>query len=310
MKLLTYILVFFILILLIALCWLNIDKSTSTIKSNNVLFLDKQTTKVFFKNNITAKEYLNSIDPTTSYYKLGTHDNLSNYSNYFQTFSKPEQNILRKAVSLLPKNKLLGGTWKLAKTSTSLEFSMPFTLGDVIFFSPLKSSSPLEYKRTLVHERMHILQRDYPTMFNKFLIERLGFRLVKIKKKKLPFTIFSNPDGLQLDSASWIFPVKNYISNKNNKTKWFCPFLTINKSGNLEKIAVQVKYIKKATVRILTRVEPVVKLLKARFPSCPSHHLYHPYEIMAELGMMWVLEGTSSNKEIDNFYSNLSKVIN
>ena len=50
------------------------------------------------------------------------------------------------------------------------------------------------------------------------------------------------------------------------------PYLTIssdltmpNKLGNLKKIAVQVKYINKSTVRILTKVVPVVKLLKGRY---------------------------------------------
>jgi hypothetical protein len=170
---------------------------------------------------------------------------------------------------------------------------MPFTLGNVIFISDVNETN--DFRRTLVHERMHVLQRKYTSQFNKFLEQTLHFKLVTIVGK-LPFTVFSNPDGLQLRNASWIFP---------DGDKWYCPFLTI-KRGNLLKLAIDVKYINKYTVEILGNVKNVADLLASRFPTCPTNHLYHPYEIMAELGMKYIIEGTSGNKDIDHFYHNLN----
>ena len=261
--------------------------------TREIIYLKKSRAKQFFLNDKSAISYLASVHPKTVTYKINNLGDLSNYYQAINNFTKSEKHIFKKMVTSLPKTRLLQGIWQFAKTSPQLEFGMPFTLGDIILLPSVSMTN--NFRRTLVHERIHVLERQFTKEFNRFLIERLGFRLVK-RRGKIPFTIFSNPDGLQLDNASWIF--YHFLDKE-----WYCPFLTINDHGNLSKKAVSVKFISDNIVTITYKVKNVEELLSQKFPTCPPHHLYHPYEIMAELGMMFIMDGTSGNTDVDNFYN-------
>ncbi len=269
----------------------------SQLYSRHLSFMDRGEAVNFFKKHVSCRLYLSSIDPRTIIFKLGPNKILSNYPEAIDNFTISEKKKLTSKVLNLPHSPLLAGDWNFAKTRPELEFGMPFTLADVILLPSLDKIGNLS--RILVHEKIHVLERQFSSQFNQFLIHKLDFRLVK-REGKLPFIPFSNPDGLQLDRASWIF-------YNEMEGIWYCPFLTIDKRGILNKLAVSVKFINNNTVKITNRVKEVVSLLSKKFPSCPTHHLYHPYEIMAELGMIFIMDGSSGNKQIDYFYRNLIK---
>ena len=273
-------------------------------RSISLVILRPTQAKSFFIENVWAKKYLGAIDPRVISEKLADPKR-QHYWKYIEKVSGDEKSYLNKNLRQLPINPLLTGTWKIAKTNSDLEFGMPFTLGDVIFFSRLNDDQT-RFRRVLVHERIHVLQRKWPEKFNHFLQRKFNFRLVA-RRGKLPFTVFENPDGLQLPEASWILPTNGPRTHTQKQSlEWFCPFLVLKAPGDLERRAVKVTFSGPNTVVIGHETRPVKSILGDRFPSCPEHQLYHPYEIMAEMGMMYLMDGTSGDEEIDNFYRDLS----
>ena len=284
---------FIIICLLVYVYFYKKDPDTLTL-TLKVTFLSKTEAIHFLKMDSSAQLYFNNIDKRTFQQKVG-QSNLDHYYKLIKTFTYSEKQLLKKMVIKLPQQNLLSGNWIFAKTDTHLEMGMPFTLGNVIFISSVTESS--EFLTTLVHERIHILQRRYPTKFNQIL-KILGFRLVT-RTGKLPLVVFSNPDGLQLAKSSWIFKSTN---------KWYCPFLVL-RNNKLEKKAIRVIWLNKNKVKLTNDIKTVSNLLSKRFPTCPLDHLYHPYEIMAELGALFVINQSSGNIYIDHFYQQLSTVI-
>ncbi len=142
-----------------------------------VSYYTNNTAKHFFSTNKSAVLYLESVDKTTVGDKLPGNNQINNYYQFIQNFTSREKRLLKKMVMALPKSKLLSGDWNFYKTNRLLEYGMPFTLGNVIFMPDIDDSR--HYKRTLVHEKMHVLQREYPASFNHFLEKTYKFRLVK-----------------------------------------------------------------------------------------------------------------------------------
>ena len=44
------------------------------------------------------------------------------------------------------------------------------------------------------------------------------------------------------------------------------------------------------------------------FPKCPQHHLYHPYEILAEMGSKFIIDGYLDNREMNHFFKRLDLI--
>jgi len=109
--------------------------------------------------------------------------------------------------------------WKFIKVASNIEGGLPHTRGDAIVFSEgllkkfaegLGASNPAAKQfikrkliQLLVHEQMHVLQRQQPKLFKK-LYAAWGFE--KAKKVELGEWLtrrqMLNPDGLELD---WVY---------------------------------------------------------------------------------------------------------
>ena len=127
--------------------------------------------------------------------------------------------ILENAVSRLKGIAFINNPripWKFALVSNSMEGGNPFTIHDTIVVSTsmLSSIFSIWFKRdtefiqssvinTLIHERIHILQKYYPEAFDELYTKYWGFyHDVSGVPINIRSTIRNNPDGLDI-SWSW-----------------------------------------------------------------------------------------------------------
>ena len=297
---------YLILILIISfIVVLVLDAYYDTInKIKSISFYDKKQIGTFLKTDKNAIEYINSIDKKTIKYKIKNSKNLNDYYKAFNDFTKDDKEKIIYQIEHLPKNNLLKNfKWNFAKTDTKLEMAMPYTLQDIIFTptNMLDSLNNNVYNKdiafVLCHESIHVLQRQYPHNFDKFIKDKLKFYKLQIFGKK-PLVEFVNPDGpQQKNNYSWCFEIKNVI---------YCPFLQLNDDGTLSKTAVKLTK-NKDKYYFTNNTEDVATLLQKRFPNCPISQLYHPNEILAEMGAKYIMYGKSGNSKIDKFYNNFYK---
>lgn len=193
----TKIVVFLILILiLIILIWY----------SKTVTFLSKNETKELFDNNyfqhFNKKNILarNITKPLRVHY----HDNCLD-------FTKEEINNINQIIRNLRRlnNHRFFDKWKFGLVTNKIELGLPHTHYDTIILSKdLVNDLNIDYGSSLfIHEKTHILQRQYPDIFEK-LYSKWGF--IKVNQIKnfdqLKKISRVNPDGLDV---KWIFCYKN-----------------------------------------------------------------------------------------------------
>ena len=117
-----------------------------------------------------------------------------------------EKDVIRKTVQ--EHHVLQRAKWRLIKADDRVDFSYPYTIGDcVVLPSHLlaaagSSDARISLAKTLLHEYVHILQRQHPGLFDN-LYNAWGFRRATgiampgdYKKRAV-----TNPDGLD----AWVF---------------------------------------------------------------------------------------------------------
>ena len=227
-------------------------------------------------------------------------------------FSDEEKYIIRIYVKYIDditkKYKLFYKTpWNFIKISHKLEKSMPFTLNKYIFISDkflkrAKLSLKNNYKflgicDTLIHEKIHVIQRIIPNIFNNFYKRELNsIYLPKIelsnywKKKHI-----KNTDGLNIICAYFY------------KGDMYLPLLLFNhKTRNMKQIAIKLyrkneKYYSTKTYMNINNFAPLTI-----YPFDVS--TYHPNEITADIIPKLILN-TSNNRFINNKFNKLLKYI-
>jgi hypothetical protein len=263
-------------------------------KDNKPEFLDQIQANHFLVNDDFSQKYLNLITSNKNILKSKT-DGGKSFRDYLQLILdwQPEQKkILTRAVFWINTHCLPivnNFKWKFILISDRLEKGMPFTLGDAILIP--ESLLTIKFKNlveTLCHEKHHVLQRQYRREFTQFIVNNLKFRIIAINN--LPTNQFFNPDGLQVPQKCYIIKVEN---------KWYCPLLILTESG-LQKILYRVDKNNLILTKTLT-----LNSLKDLFPTCPPSQLYHPNEILAELGSKYMLQGTCGDKNIDGFFNSI-----
>lgn len=116
--------------------------------------------------------------------------------------------------------------WKIAKINNGYDWNFPQTRADVVFLPEWFFKTPKI--STLVHEKLHLYQREYPEIFNE-LYNKWGFSKVKLTKKQVDSlsrynidkTSINNPDTT--DGGMW-----GYIVDENTL---LLPFYVINPKG-------------------------------------------------------------------------------
>jgi hypothetical protein len=147
---------------------------------------------------------------------------------------------------------------------------MPFTISNKIIVPETKCMNIKT--ETLIHEKIHVLQRKHQEKFNDLYKKIYPFLLSKCSPNIIPQNLqkinMNNPDG---NNTYWIY--------KSYSKLWF-PLLVVDDDTKLKEYAYLVEYdhIKGEYKIDTTEYMTTDKLLK----ELPSHmSLYHPNEIFA-----------------------------
>jgi hypothetical protein len=237
-------------------------------ESKNELIIDKRHRITFNKLGNDYNKYINNYVPTNSiesiHIKTGFKPSkkyeykrfISKYKEHLVDFSHIEQTKLAELISEIIKDPKFNRRynskysifisdfassmkWNLLKTR-NLELNLPCTISNYILFpeSQLKTKNWDRIKETLMHEQIHILQRQYQDKFNEFYKQLFnnprynntrgyGYHLLPIKKKLVDYSALEiehiqiqNPDE---DDTEWLiydhylngYYIVPYIVNRN-----------------------------------------------------------------------------------------------
>ncbi len=262
-----------IVILLIILLYVTKIKQINFVKKKNI-------NKIFKSKNI--QNYIKSnnkliLEKRMNSYKYHNYElNCLDFNNLEKIYLKKLINKINKKIK---KYKKLNNEWNLIKTRDTLEYGKPFTLDKYIFL-PKYVIKLEDIEDTLIHEYIHINQRQNQDRYNKLYEKYLDWYLLKdieipeiIKKNMI-----INPDG---PNNNWYF---HYKKNK------IIPFL-IYENGNYN-----IKYYIIKNNKIMNEYldnNEISNYLKNKYKI--EDNYYHPNEILATI----LAEKITNNKKID-----------
>ena len=216
----------------------------------------------------TAMPYFTSLNRFDLYTRNAAtpSEYLEKYLNSFVEFTTAQKSILwdlfRKAdLHLRKKFPLLHAIpWRVAKINRDVENGYPHTHGDIILLSDTFFQKSKQYQvKTLIHEKVHVLQRLYP-LWAKRIISQWGF-------------ITYDKDSFDMHNA---IPLRNnpdlsglYGTEKGIMAQVFASLpptsLADSFAAIIDNETWEVHYVTHAELGIPSYV----------------HQLEHPYEIMA-----------------------------
>lgn len=127
-------------------------------------------------------------------------DYASAYLNGLRNPNAKERAALETATLATPLNTFIPFIpWRFKIFPKELEFGYPHTHGDTIFlpegFIERMIKDAYSFRKTLIHEKVHVFQRMRPFETNKLILDGWGFRVAGFKEKVWEGTaIRSNPD--------------------------------------------------------------------------------------------------------------------
>lgn len=163
----------------------------------------------FYNPMCVSKTYFESVVNASSYFdEMNQQDLLARkaatpqeykftYMQSFTNFTKDENTLLKtltyKADKILKQGfkRLYDIPWKFAKVADNIEEGFPHTLGDIIILSNrfFKKPSMNFMLTTLIHEKVHVLQRSNPEWATT-VIKQWGFKeyhqVPNLKKRNNP----------------------------------------------------------------------------------------------------------------------------
>lgn len=242
------------------------------IEDRNII---KNIFKDYIKNLLKSSNKILSIKVNKLLINIDFNYLLNIYINNVIFFSNDEKLVITNWILKINKNynqfkKFNNVKWNFVKLSTNIELSMPFTLQNTIFLteSIFTDSSPIY---TLIHEKIHVIQRLYPDIFEFAYTANLG-----LIPTNIVFTdfwrdiLFPNPDGLKYQhiyefNNNYYLPILAWIENKTKQIvilieKLNYQYITTSKYWNLNDFK---------------------DIFFKKYPDNIS--LYHPYEISAEI---------------------------
>ena len=244
------------------------NNNTSIPEPKNELIIDKRHRVTFNKIGNDYNDYINKYVPINSiesiHIKTGFKPSkeyeykrfISKYKEHLVDFSHIEQEKLTELISEIIKDPKFNRRhnskysmfvsdfassmkWNLLKTR-NLELNLPCTISNYIIFpeSQLRMKNWENIKETLMHEQIHILQRQYQDRFNEFYRQLFNnprhnntrgyeYHLLPIKKELVDYTALEiehiqiqNPDE---DDTEWIiydgylngYYIVPYVVNRN-----------------------------------------------------------------------------------------------
>jgi len=203
---------------------------------------------------------------------------LDTYTQSITPFSSKEKNIIQLHIELINQNiPFLSKTpWRFIKLTGQLEKNMPFTLGQFIFL-PEKMVDVLSFEPkshhldTLIHEKIHVLQRLYPNLFHTFYHKFIGSIYYEKKVHIIRYwkqQHLKNPDGMDIN---WIY---------RHGGNFYLPMLIFKNHGrSIEQIVILLK--KRYGLFYTTKTHIPISEFPV-FQGYPTYvSCYHPNEISA-----------------------------
>ena len=210
------------------------------------------------------------------------------YSKSIQPFTNSEKQMIISQVNSIP---LFRNTiWKFIKTE-NIEGNMPHTQRDYIILPSNTLNIRLgneNFVRTLIHEQVHVLQRQYINEFNN-LYHIWGFRNIDNIGN---FTNNrTNPDGLDVfwlfeSNGTYTLPIAIYKNNASNITDVDIYGFNVSKIYNNG-----VKYIKK-NKHLLKNNKPYQNFFGISYN-------YHPNEIAATYFEHYYVEKMTNKPQLE-----------
>jgi hypothetical protein len=211
-----------------------------------------------FQRAISTSPFFARMTPVDLYARGATSkaEYMNTYSDAFEEFTPAEKTRLTRLISKIRYAPHV--PWKFAKVSTTIEKGFPHTLEDVIVLTNTSlAHGDFSLTETLIHEKVHILQRKDPAHAAEF-IKRWGFHHVKQITHPLKR---NNPD----------LPEENYALLPN------AAIMQLYNSDRPSSIADSQPFVVSAVTH---EIKPFHNT--GQFPSY-VHQIEHPYEIMATM---------------------------
>ena len=184
--------------------------------------------------------------------------------------------------------------WKFVMSINNLELNMPFTIDNYIVLPKnklefllsyfIKGNLQKDFIDTLIHEKIHIIQRNHQSKFNTFYKLKYSNFIEDIYTKRLPENLekiyMNNPDS---NNSIWLYKFNN---------KRYLPLL-VYENDILNSKAYNIDYPKDNIS---------ISVIKARLGFRTNISFYHPNEISA-----CVMANQLLQHQLDNDYKNLLK---
>ena len=190
-------------------------------------------------------------------------------------FKKSEQQSIKALLKAW--NIARGPVWRFIKMKDEMDFSFPYTIGDVIVLperlidSICKDQCSDDNMKTLIHEQIHVTQRQHFDIFRSYYEDKLGFKYFPnlVIPEAIRNDMITNPDGLD-----------TWTSAASGREYYYC--LMLERDGRLSKAAYPVVYSKSTAVWTLSSSG------RRSLDDFASFHggvsaCYHPHEVYAYL---------------------------
>jgi len=302
-----YLIILVLILIFIIFKWIIIYiKENFKNRSDNSIFffsvnkLKKNESKKLYK---ILNNYLKNVSQHEIFFKTGKNIEKSKLVNFYinniLNFTIKEKMFLKKNVAYIINycnnyTKIINN-WKFIKISDKIDKGMPFTVDKYIFLSNKlldkidKNQINKEFMDTLIHEKIHIIQRFSQKKFNEFYKNNLNI----INSKNLFITDYwkkkhlKNPDGLDIN---WIYKYNN---------NYYLPLL-IFQNNDINQIIIKLNK-KLETTKDFDNIRnfPI-------FKNIPDNiSVYHPNELVAYILPKIILKNNSLPIELKEKYYKL-----
>lgn len=204
--------------------------------------------------SLTQNEIIDFVYKTPQYSKLSKEEGINRIGidptkyplDYIQdfyankVFSEPTATEMNNLLPALKKAdeialKIMGKfgvskniDWKIAKINKGYDWNFPQTRVDVVFLPEWFFEKPSV--KTLVHEKLHLYQRQFPEVFNK-LYNKWGFKKIQLNDSEIKQIgslgiydrTINNPDTT--DGGVWVF--------RKNRNVFLLPVYVINSENGM-----------------------------------------------------------------------------
>lgn len=268
-----------------------------------VVISQKSKIEQFQQPDFVSDEYMLRIIEKSPFFKRmndrdlqarGTFSSSSymkSYASSLRPFTSDEKAELGELVDLVDQRLGMGAKrikaipWKFAKVTRDIERGWPHTLGDVIVLSPEFFKSTDEYSKaeTLLHEKFHVYQREFPELTEKLVVNSWNYMRVTELPSAIDKMQRNNPD-IEGNYSLYGYVVLQVYNNPRPSTIAASQPMKYNASAK----------------------DPITTLSSdLSFLPFPTyiHQLEHPYEIMAVMGAHLLMSGNPTHETETRFLS-------